>query len=173
MSKQVQIWKPAHDQVVAYHVMGYNNKQIASLTGYSYDHVSDLLNDPRARKAITEAQKRMRGEMMSGIGDRMIGLAEVGVRGLARTVNAEFEPGTRAKAHQDSVTFGLLDRIGYGKKTEVTTHKGSIQLSAESEERLVGALEKANKVNEIELVDAEVVDVDYDSHKGNDKPNTE
>ena len=83
-------------------------------------------------------------------------------------VRGEFKPGTRAKAHQDSVTFGLLDRIGYGKKSEITTKgAGGIQLSKETEERLVSALEKSNEVSEIhEMPEAEIIDVPYDSHNG-------
>lgn len=166
-------WKPIHDQIVAFRIMGYNNLEIAEFTGYNKDHISDILNDPRALKAVSEAQGRIRKEMMNGIGDRLVGLAQVGVRGLEKTVRGDFEAGTRAKAHQDNVTFGLLDRIGYGKKTEITT-KGSngIQLSRDTEERLVSALEKANEVSEIhEMPEEAIIDVPYDSHNGGERVN--
>ncbi len=151
-------WKPIHDQVVAYHLMGYTNQQIAGLCDYEPEHVSRVLNDPRAIKAIRTGRRRFMEIAHTEIGERIVYLADVGVRKMRQTVDADFDTGSRAKEHQDRVTFALLDRIGYGKTSTGGQVESGIRLSEEGEKNLISAIEKANEAREILIQDTEVID---------------
>jgi hypothetical protein len=151
-------WKPKHDQVVAYHLMGYTNNHIAELCEYEREHVSRILNDPRAIKAIRTGRYRFMERAHAEIGERIVHLADVGVKKMRETVDADFTAGSPAKMHQDRVTFALLDRIGYGKTSAGNQTDSGIKLSQEGEKNLISAIEKANEAREIVITDSEVID---------------
>lgn len=158
-------WKPKHDLVVALHMMGYQNIQIAELTGYSDSNVSTIIKDPRTKKAILEGRRRYQEDTVSAIQDMLVDQAYEGMKKLGDTIDGEFKLGSDAKKHQDVMTLKLIDRVGFSPRAEAVQGKGGIQLDPESSERLVSALEKANTVREIVDMPETGVEVVYDSHK--------
>ncbi len=155
-------WSPRHDQVLALHVAGYNPEAIELVTGYTQGHIKRVLKDPRAKKALELLRRRMMGSVLVHVEDRLKALGPQAVKNIADTVNEEsFEAGTKAKIHQDNVSFELLSRIGFGRK-ELTGDRGGIQLPQEEAKRLVDAIDKADRAREIivnaEEVHAEVVE---------------
>lgn len=152
----VDVWRPRHDQVVALHLMGYKGFEIAQLLEYSEEHISRILNDPRAIKAVRMGRSRFMEHAHAEIDGMLLSFAHTGLRRMKTTVEGEFAAGTRAKEHQDRVTFELLGRVGYGKASK-DQDAGTIKLSRDLEERLVTAMEKSNTANEI-IVEAEVLE---------------
>lgn len=158
----IKKWKPRHSQVVFLHVAGYSNKSIAAQTDFNPEHVSYLLNDPRAQKAIREIEERMFKNFDQRTRRKMQALGDMAIDNIAQTVMADLSDvsvGSKAKKHQDDVSFELLDRIGYGRKqaSRPGDDQGT-QLPEQVGERLAEAIEKsevAEQADEIEMVETE------------------
>lgn len=142
---QIQNWKPMYDRVVALHLAGYKNVNIAAITGYAEAHVSKILNDPRSQKAIKKLQKRLRENFHQRIEDQMLDLGEEAIRNIAETLEADIQAGTKPKKHQDKMSFDLLDRLGHGKKQAESESGSGVKLSDESVDRLANALNKSDE----------------------------
>ena len=145
-------WKPIHDQIAALHIAGHGPDSIATITGVTKGHVYRVLNDPRTLNVIEFARKRAYGQLMTTIQDKMVGVGEQAIDNIASTINTKVEDsegnvavGTKAKIHQDNVSFELLDRIGYGKHRQKDEGSGGIQLSPETEKKLVAGIERAKE----------------------------
>ena len=144
-------WAPWHDQIVALYVAGYSRQNIAKTLGRCENTVTNIINDPRAQRAMETARKRTYGKMMDAVGDRMVTLGTQAIDNIATTVNekvldSEGGPaiGTKAKIHQDNVSFELLSRIGFGKQPQ-KEDAGTLKLSPETEKKLVDGIERATK----------------------------
>jgi len=162
MGKQiVEAWKPVHDEMLAMHLAAYSNVRIAQVTGYSPEHVSVMLNDPRAEKAIFALRKRLRKKAIGDIEDRMVDLAERSLQNIAETVEHRYDENavaSKGKMHQDDVGFKLLACLGYNGKGAKETEPRRLTLSADQGERLVTALEKSAAVDRL-IEEAEEVEV--------------
>ncbi len=146
-------WKPIHDQIVALHIAGYGCDAIGTIVGRSKGNVAAVLKDPRAKKATAIARKHTYGSIMNAVGDRMVALGEKAVDNIADTINAELHDedgkvavGSKAKTHQDNVSFALLERIGFGRNQKEEGDNG-LKLSPETEKKLVEGIEKAIEAN--------------------------
>lgn len=147
--KPIQHWSPSHDQVVMYHLYGMSNVEIGATVGYSRWHVEKILRDPRAQNAKEVLRKRILGGAMAQIEERMGALGIQSIKNIAKTIeDTTAELGTRAKKHQDDVSFELLSRIGFGRKGP-ESEAGGIHLPKEEAQQLVAAIEKANTAREI------------------------
>ena len=167
-------WKPVHDQIAALHIAGHGPDSIATITGVTKGHVYRVLNDPRTLNVIEFARKRAYGQLMTTIQDKMVGVGEQAIDNIASTINTKVEDsegnvavGTKAKIHQDNVSFELLDRIGYGKHRQKDEGAGGIQLSPEAEKKLVAGIERAKEAQNIfeKAEEDEVVEVSDDNGK--------
>lgn len=143
------------------HIYGMAPGDIAAEVGMTMPGVGRVLKDPRAQRAIEALRKRMLGNAMQTIQDRMTGMGIQAVKNIRTTINGTFEDGTKAKMHQDDVSFELLARIGFGRK-ESSSDGAGIQLPKEEARALVAAVEKANKAREIHS-NAEEVDIVVES----------
>lgn len=54
-ARSLQQLRPAHKQVIALHLSGYKNREIANLTDYTEAWISTLLRDPLAKELLEEA----------------------------------------------------------------------------------------------------------------------
>ena len=147
-----------HETIVGFHLLGRKNTEIAKLVRVSEGTVSKVINDPRAEAIVRRAQERLRKQLHQSIGEKLICLGDVGVMQLEKTIVTDFEAGTNAKKHQDHMTLAVLDRIGYGKQVEIKHSKGT-QITKETEDRLLAAIEKANTVLEIDAMPETVAEV--------------
>jgi hypothetical protein len=153
-------WSPRHDQVLALHIAGYTHEGIALATDFSIGHIRRILRDPRAERALEVLRRRMMGNVLVHVEDRLKALAPLAVDNITETIEGDFENGTKAKIHQDDVSFELLARVGFGRK-ELAGDKGGVQLPPEEAKRFVDAIEKANRAREIHMMpetDVEVVE---------------
>ena len=165
-------WKPYHDQVIALHLAGYSIDAIAAALKRSRNGVANVINDPRAQKVIEVARKRTYGNIMEAVGDRMAVLGPKALDNIADTINIPVEDaegkvaiGTKAKIHQDNVSFELLNRLGFGKGQE-KTEAGVLKLSPETEKKLVEGVERA-RMAEIEFKKGEEVEFVDVTESGN------
>lgn len=154
-------WSPKHDQVVALRLAGYDVMSICATTGYSDVQVRRILKNPRAKKAMEAARERMLGKFLVGIQDQMVSLGPRALKNIAQTIRQDTEVGTKAKVHQDNVSFELLSRLGFSKKASRENGDGvrGALLDRDMQERLVTALEKSNKAREIH---ANAEEVEYE-----------
>lgn len=153
----VENWKPAHDRVLLLYIAGYQIKDVAEVTGYCREHVGELLKDPRAQKRIDRMRERMYDQLEDDISMKLEMLGAEAVDNIRRTLVADHKPGTKAKKHQDKMSFDLLDRIGHGKSNGSSEGggTGSVELSEEDAGRLVEALEKSKKAREEHEIEME------------------
>ena len=149
-------WQPRHDRVVMLHIYGLTPDAIADDTGYTAPAVRRILKDPRAQRALEVLRQRMLGNAMQTIQDRMTGLGIKAVKNISDTIDQDFDHGTKAKIHQDDVSFELLARIGFGRKDQTAQGGGGgIQLPKEEAQQLVAAVAKANRAREIHAMPEE------------------
>jgi hypothetical protein len=99
------------------------------------------------------------------IEEDLTSLGRQAVKNIATTINQEVTKIGRAKKHQDSVSFEVLSRIGFGRKdmTKPTDPSGLGALQPELQKRLVEALENSAEATRIydmpeEPIEVEVVD---------------
>lgn len=53
-------WKPIYDQIVAGHIIGRSNKELAAQFDFTPVHISNILRTDNAQKLIYEASNRIR-----------------------------------------------------------------------------------------------------------------
>lgn len=141
----VKNFKPIHDNILIMHLCGYQNKTIAEELDLHKNHVSDIINDPKAQKRIDH----MRGRMYDRLEDDVVGklklLGPEAVNNIEQTLKAHHDPGSRSKKHQDKMSFKVLDKL-----EEMDSGGGAgPTLQSEDAERLSEGLEKAAEVDEM------------------------
>lgn len=166
-------WMPKHDQIVALHIASYGTDAIANIMRLSKVTIANTIKDPRAQKVIEIARKRTLGAIMDACGDKMTALGVKAVSNIAETIETDIRDsegavaiGTKAKIHQDNVSFELLGRIGFGRGSQ-QEDAGGFRLSPETEKRLVEGVEKARKAEIVFRKTEEVEFTDVTSEKGN------
>lgn len=110
-------WSPRHRLIVALHLGGDRNNEIAVKLSVSQTHVSVVLNDPRATHEIA----RLSGLMADRVVDTGLRLKLYANEALDEVVE-EMRSSRNEKVRQNAA-FGILDRAGYtpvkGSETEV------------------------------------------------------
>lgn len=164
-------FKPVHAQMCLMHIGGMQNQEIAEVLGYSPVRISQVLNDPKSQAFIEKKQKALQKRTVISMADKLSHLAEKSLDNLKQTVDTPVKVGSRAKSHQDHVAFKLLDRVGYGPQSTVKHDGPALTLSAEGEQRLLQALEKADRAREIydDAEDAEFSIVPREETSDNDE----
>lgn len=107
-------WGPRHRLVVMLHSVGRSNGEIAELTGYTKQTVSNVLNDPRAAYEMQDLAERV-AEVAIDPAVRLSLLSNEALDEIVEEMRTARDPRVRQKA-----AFGILDRAGYApaKKDE-------------------------------------------------------
>ena len=102
----------------------------------------------------------MRNERKGAVMGALATLGPTALDNIAETIETKVRDsegkvaiGTKAKVHQDNVSFDLLGRLGFGR-TQQKEEAGVLKLSPETEKRLVDGIDRAQKA-EIEFKNAE------------------
>jgi hypothetical protein len=155
-------WGPVHDMIISLHVMGYSRDAIASLTDRSPGHITRVIQDPRGKKAIEVIRKRSYKALAASVEERMMVLGRKALENIAQTIdmdviddNGNIPVGSKAKVHQDNVSFELLKRIGFGAKSD-DAEAGGLRLSPEGEKKFLEGIDRARQA-QAEYEKAEVV----------------
>ncbi len=164
-------WKPIHDQMIALYIAGYSFDAIAKALGRGRTNVAGVIHDPRAQKAIEFARKRTFSTIMTAVDDQMVVLGAKAIDNIAETINTPIRDsegkvavGTKAKVHQDNISFELLGRIGFGRGSQ-KEDAGGLRLSPETEKKLVAGIKLATKA---ENDYKQAKDVDFEVVEGSD-----
>ncbi len=143
---EIKKWTPKHQEVVDFHIMGKGRNEISRLTGYTEQHVGNIINSSHGKQLIQEHLDRMKELMEHDIEHRMVKLAEQSVERLGETLDIQFVPGTDAKKHQDNVALQLTKGYRGGRgDSEVGDER---VLTHGLAKELVSALKKANDAEE-------------------------
>ncbi len=168
-------WRPIHDQIITLHIAGYGPDAIVETLGKCRSTVIKTIKDPRGQRIFEIARKRAFSKVMENVEDRMAVLGVRAVDNIAQTINeqvidSEGKPaiGTKAKIHQDNISFELLSRIGFGR-SQTQAEGGVLKFSPETEKKLVDGLKKARKA-EIEFKEAEIVVEEVTSGENGTEP---
>lgn len=102
-----EVWSPRHALVCRLIGAGLTNKEVALATGFSEVRVSELKNDPRAKRFILEASKRVADNIL----DLNSKLKHHAYEALEEIVDQLRE--SRDEKVRQKAAFGILDRAGY------------------------------------------------------------
>lgn len=134
LSKPYQFeWKPRHDFVVALDASGYKREQICRLTDYSYERVSVILSDPRAKEVRKKYATQLL-ERLDSIHDKLSILAHEALDELVDEMREAEDIRVRQKA-----SLAILDRAGYtpvNKNLNVSTTVMAPETASRMEEAL-------------------------------------
>lgn len=108
---QPKVYKPRQEQVLALHLAGLKNQEIAKVLDYSESRVSILITDPRAQELIAQTRGQLLRDMSVEVKDVIVSHSMEAVEKVVDLMrNAKSE-----KVQQTSA-FDLLDRAGHKPK---------------------------------------------------------
>lgn len=149
-------WSPRHRIVVALHLGGDKNKEIAEKLGLSESRVSIILNDPRAAHEIMR--------MSAMVADRTVDTAlriKLYANEALDEIVEELRTSRSEKIRQNAA-FGLLDRAGFTPPKINGEEKPPMSLPEEVVDRMENAtneiIQHAVKYRNIEPVEEEKVE---------------
>jgi hypothetical protein len=64
-------WKPVYDMIVAGHIIGKSNKELAEVYDYTTVSIVNILRSDRAQQMIAEAHKNIRANVSENINEHM------------------------------------------------------------------------------------------------------
>lgn len=82
-------WKADYDRVVAYHVMGKTNIEIAEILKYTKEHVCLILSRPQALELKEKLQVALRDRMLTNIPETLDYVARKTVERLKQVVDSD------------------------------------------------------------------------------------
>lgn len=161
-------WTHQYDKIVFLKIQGWDHTQIADEVSLSVTRVNVVLNSQPGKDRMEEWRSRLKDRVMSTIEDDLLSLGKQAVVNISETIHAEVGMKSRAKKHQDQVSFEVLARIGFNKteRKTVDTSSGLAGLKPELQERIARALEKsdeATRIYDMPTQDAEFEEADADS----------
>jgi len=146
--KLVKTWKPIHTKIALLSATGMKNIEIAELVGMTPAWICRILGDPRAERLKEAFVERLRDNLMTSMGDRIVALAEDALENIEQTVVADIDPDSARKMWQDKVSLEVLNRAGFGKNAAPRV-SGGIVLSKEASDELVEAIKKSDEARRL------------------------
>ncbi len=139
-------WTIQHEQIVALYIGNMGVGDIARAKKMTQARISQILDDPQARRIINEAMMKVRSQMMENLDDGLAALADTAMRRMAETINfEEFVLGSDAKKHQDRLCLDLI-KLVKGDQIQAENIK---PLDEDMSRRLIEALEDSKAANEL------------------------
>lgn len=152
----IKNWKPRHENIVILHLNGWSNIAIAEYIGLTKERVSQIINDPTARKIIDATMKRVRENLADNIEDNLTRLSSLSVERIEETLGTKFPPGTDPKKHQDNVALKLMKGRGL-LPGELEKEREGAKIPVSLLERFMDAFEGANEAKRLHSGETEVV----------------
>jgi len=139
-------WTIQHEQIVAMYIGGMLVGDIAKATGMTQARISQVIDDPQARRIINEAMLKVRSGMMENLDSGLAVLADKAMIQMAKTINFDdFVLGSDEKKHQDRLCLDLIKLV---KGDRIQTEDVP-PLNEELSKRLIEALEDSNAADEL------------------------
>ena len=140
-------WTVQHERIVAMHIGGMPVGSIAKATKMTQPRISQIIDDPQARRIINEAMKQVRSQMMENLDDGLAALAITAMKRIAETINfPDFVLGSDAKKHQDRLSLDLA-KLVYSNNS--STVEAVPPLNEDLSRRLIEALEDSKAADEL------------------------
>lgn len=165
----IKKWKPRHDIILSMHLSGLPNIAIAEAVQSEFgwviskERVCQILGTPQAQARIVEWQEATRQGVLENIQGRLLAAGDNAMKAIESTLALPMHPLMKEKKHQDTVALSVLGMLGFTQKPkpEEGPPQSGILLSPEAENRLVSALEKSARVEELHgTIEGEVVEED-------------
>jgi hypothetical protein len=145
-------WKADYDRVVAYHVMGKENKVIAEMLGFTPEHVSTILHTPQAVELKLKLEAKLREKIETNIPETLDYIARKTAERLKQVVDSDelFEKSPFAVIDRGmEVMKGLNHLKGGGNGSNPINVERAIIVSGESAAGLVAGFDKANEARRL------------------------
>lgn len=151
-------WKPVYEQIVALHMAGYKNVEIAALVDMHPVQIGNILRSNMAKSVIDNLTTKIRRNTASGVTARLEALRETAVRRVEECLTndelAEKNPHAMAN-------MGINFLKGIGSLSDGSnTVKHQLALAPEFASSLAAALAESNTVKQLHTGEAE--DADYE-----------
>lgn len=151
-------WTPKHELVVQLSLANWDAKDIAEEVGLTPTRVSQILQDPRAKKTRNAVIEKIRERMGENLEEQLANLRQTALDQLSLTVCAPFDVGTRAKIHQDNVCLDLLK--GHLKGDESKGDSSGDKVPVELLDKIVSAMDRSNeakRLNSGQVIEAKII----------------
>lgn len=142
----IKRWTIQHEQIVAMRIGGMEVVDIAKVKKFTQARISQVLDDPQARRIINEAMMKVRSQMMENLDDGLAALADTAMKRMADTINfPDFVLGSDAKKHQDRLCLDLIKLV----KGDSIQAESAKPLDENLSRRLIEAIEQSNAAEEL------------------------
>jgi hypothetical protein len=148
-------WKPRHRLIVAMHLAGFKNIEIASRLNMTKDRVSSILSDPRARAEL-QTFAPLVAKNLADVHLKMQLVAPEMLDTLIDQVRTSTDERIVQKA-----AFGLLDRAGYTPLQKISISKAP-NLDPRVEGRLLDALRETEAIEADYEIYSEPIEAVFD-----------
>ena len=139
-------WLPIHEEVVAFHMVGWELAKISEVTGLPQVRIQEVINSPTAQELLATVRANVRRRVLETIEDRLVGMGELAMMNLNETLQATHLPGTTPKRHQDKISLEVLKMVRE-QNGNLASLGGMNSLTPESQGRLVEALKLTRQID--------------------------
>jgi hypothetical protein len=149
---QPKKWKADYDRVVAYHVAGKKNIEIATVLGLTPVHVSNILNLPRAQELKLKLEQLLREKMETNIPETLEYVARKTAERIKQMIDSDvlFEKSPFAVIDRGlDVMKGLNHLKGGGNGSQPINVERAIIVSGDNAAALVAGFDKADEARRV------------------------
>lgn len=149
---QPKKWKADYDRVVAYHVTGKKNIEIATILGMTPVHVSNILNLPRAQELKAKLEATLRERIETNIPETLEYVARKTTERIKQMIDSDtlFEKSPFAVIDRGmDVLKGLNHLKGNGNGASPISVERAIIVSGDNAAALVAGFDKADEARRI------------------------
>lgn len=155
--KAIKKWSPRNEHIALLWLTGKSQAEIAKMFNISQSTVSRVLKDPQTEELRVRIREELRSRVIDTVAAELDDAAQLAVRAIRRTLEAEISPVHRAKPNQDRVALKVLQGRGH-LSILPEGDAGGMQMSDEQFGRLLSAMSKADKASKIDPIP----DADYE-----------
>lgn len=145
-------WKADYDRVVAYHVTGKKNVEIATILGMTPVHVSNILNLERAQQLKAKLEQMLRERMETNIPDTLEYVARKTTERIKQMIDNDdlFEKSPFAVIDRGmDILKGLNHLKGGGNGASPINVERAIIVSGDNAAALASGFDKADEARRI------------------------
>ena len=137
------------------------HEAIAKKFGMTRSNISTILKSDEAKEMMEAARERVRENLLDDVKGSLTLLQKLAVKRIKVTLDADINAIHKAKPNQDRAAFRLLEGQGILKKESEDGQEGGLRVSPDQMAKLLGALEKSDRVKEIDPFE-NVPDADFE-----------
>lgn len=158
--KAIKKWTTRNEHIALLWLTGKTQAEIAKMFGIHQSTVARIVGDPRVEELKARIREELRERVIDSVAAELDDAAQLAVRAIRRTLEADISPVHKAKPNQDRVALKVLQGRGH----LAVVHEGetgSFQMSDDQFGRLMAAMSKADaaaKIDPIPEAEYEVIE---------------